>query len=82
MILDWSQLLPSAVQALPPLHRDIVRCFMNQPGKRRLSYKLAYETWSLNREEFDTELGYALAAIRQYLYRLGLTSAIDLESPG
>jgi hypothetical protein len=55
---------------------------MNQPGKRRLSYKLAYETWSLNREEFDTELGYALAAIRQYLYRLGLTSAIDLESPG
>ncbi|MCZ2152984.1 MAG: hypothetical protein LC114_03615 [Bryobacterales bacterium] len=79
MIFTWDQILPSAVESLPPLHQEIVMYLMAQPGKKRLSYAHAMKTWGLDREQFDRELGNALGAMRRYLRRLGLRSACDLE---
>lgn len=75
----WDQILPSAIDSLPPLHREIVICVMGQPGKRRLSYAHAMQTWNLDRDQFDRELGCALDAIRRYLRRFGIVDAADLE---
>ena len=65
-------------QSLTPLHREIVTTILNLPGKRRLTYKHALETWGLDRKEFKAELDAAFEAIRLYLKRLGLTSSSDL----
>ena len=80
IIYEWQEILPVAILSLNPLHRDIVKYVMNQPGKRRPSYKHAQTTWNLDRDQFDAELRYAYRAIRQYLRRFGLTNSRELES--
>lgn len=79
MIFAWTDILPAAIESLPPLHREIVKYAVNQPGKRRLSNKHAYETWGLNRVDFNGELECAYGAIRLYLRRHGITAAADLD---
>jgi len=79
VIFTWEQILPSAVRSLPQLHQEIVAYLITQPGKKRLSYAHALETWNLDREQFDRELASALHAIRQYLRRWGIGGAGDLE---
>ena len=74
----WDQILPSAIDSLPPLHREIVAYLMAQPGRKRLSYSHVLKTWNLDREQFDRELESALHAIRQYLRRFGIVNAADL----
>ena len=37
-------------------------------------------TWNLDRASFNRELGCALAALRFYFRRNGITSAADLEA--
>jgi hypothetical protein len=80
MIFAWAEILPTAIERLPPLHREILMYVMNQPGKRRPSYAYASERWGLTRAEFDVELAEAYASVRQYLRRYGLDSADDLAT--
>jgi hypothetical protein len=79
MFFMWDEILPAAIEPLPPLHREILMYVMDQPGKRRPSYAYANERWGLTRAEFDAELGEAYASVRQHLRRYGLDSAYDLE---
>ena len=79
MIFDWSQILPGAIESLPPLRQELVTYVMAIPGKKRPSYTHAKKTWALGRNEFDAELESAFDAIRLYLRRFGLASSSDLE---
>ena len=79
MIYAWSEILPAAIERLPPLQREILMYVTSQPGKRRPSYAYALKTWGLGREQFDAELGSAISAIRLYLGRFGVTAVTDLE---
>lgn len=53
---------------------------MQQPGKRKPSYKHALATWNLDRAQFNDELGFALSAIRLYLRQHGLANLADLDA--
>lgn len=75
----WDQVLPAAIETLPPLHQELVSYLLSLPGKRKPSYVQAKKVWSLDRQQFDLELGLALAGIRQHLRRFGIRSADDLE---
>ena len=79
IISDWHELLPFAIQSLNPFHQALVGYVMNQPGKRRPSYKHALNTWSLDRDQFDGELADAFRFLRIYLKRLGITKSDDLD---
>jgi len=79
LFTTWNETLPAAIKALPQLHQEIVLYFLSLPGKRRMSYAHAKQTWSLDRQQFDRELGLALVGIRQHLHRLGITRTNDLE---
>jgi hypothetical protein len=79
VIYDWSEILPGAIESLPPLHQELVLYVMAIPGKKRPSYTHAAKTWALGREQFDMELEFAFNAIRLYLKRFGLASMSDLE---
>jgi hypothetical protein len=76
MIFTWDEILPAAIERLPPLHRELIRYVMLQPGRQRPSYTYANERWGLGREQFEAELGCAFAAIRQYLGRYGIMTAV------
>ena len=78
MILDWQDALRVAIQTLTPLQREIVTTLLSLPGKRRLTYKHARETWGLDRKEFSRERENAFESIRLHLKGLGLTSSSDL----
>ena len=52
---------------------------MEIPGTKGRSYAHARRTWNLDRGSFNRELGCALAALRLYFRRYGITSAADLE---
>ena len=80
VIFAWNEILPAAIETLPPLRRELVGYVMGQPGKQRLSYAYAMRTWGLSREQFTVELQSAYSAIRLYLGRHGITNAADLES--
>ena len=75
----WNQILPAAIETLPPLHQELVSYLLTLPGKRKMSYTHAKQTWNLDRQEFDAEMGNALAGIRQHLHRYGIRSADDLD---
>ena len=79
MVLYWNEILPAAIESLPPLHREIITYIMNLPGKQRRSYKHALEEWNLSRDEFDAEVEYAYSALRRHLRRHGLVNSGDLE---
>jgi hypothetical protein len=79
MIFTWAEILPAAIERLPPLQRELVRYVIGQPGKRRPSSAYASERWGLTRAEFDVELAEAYASLRHHLRRYGLDSADDLE---
>ncbi len=79
MLTSWQELLPSALDDLNPLHRDILSYIMNLPGKQRISYAHAERTWSLDRATFDAEVAYACSSVRQRLKRYGLTGSGDLD---
>lgn len=79
MIFSWDEILPAAIERLPPLHQEIVRYVMSQQGKRRPSYAFANERWGLARAEFDAALAEAYASVRRYLRQHGLDGADDLE---
>lgn len=78
-ILDWSEVLPSAVHDLSPLHRKIVEYVANLPGNRKPSISHAVQTWDLNRDEFTYELDVALTRIRANLRRSGIHKFSDLD---
>ena len=79
MIFAWNEILPAAIERLPPLQRELVRYVMRQPGKRRPSYAYASERWGLARTEFDAALQDAYGSVRRYLREYGLDGAYDLE---
>jgi hypothetical protein len=79
MIYAWSEILPAAIERLPPIQRELVRYVMSQPGKRRPSYAYVSERWALTGERFDEELAAAYASLRHHLRRYGLDGADDLE---
>ena len=79
MIFNWDEILPAAIERLPPLHREILMYVILQPGKRRLSYAHANEKWGLTRAEFDVELAEAYGSVRRYLRRYGLHGPDDME---
>jgi hypothetical protein len=79
MVFAWTEILPAAIRSLPPLHQEIVRHVMEIPGTKGRSYAHARRTWNLDRNGFNLELGCALAALRLYFRRYGITSAADLE---
>ena len=79
ILFEWQEIIPTAMQTLNPFHRVLVCYVMNQPGKRRPSYKHALKTWSLDRDQFDRELANAFCALRIYLKRLGVTNSADLD---
>jgi len=37
MIFEWCQILPAAIESLPPLHQELVIYVMAIPGKKRFS---------------------------------------------
>lgn len=80
ILLDWTQILPSAVQTLRPLHRELVSYVINLRGKSKPSYKQASQQWNLSRDEFDQELASAFSEIRHHLSRYGLRSSGDLKA--
>ncbi len=77
MLFRWDQILPTAIESLSPLHRDILLYVMNVPG--RPTYKYAAETWKLSHQQFDAELEAAYCAIRHHLRRYGISASSDLE---
>ncbi|MCZ2154060.1 MAG: hypothetical protein LC114_09205 [Bryobacterales bacterium] len=79
MLHEWKQILPSAIESLSPLHRELVSYVMALPGTKRPSYLHAKTAWTLSREQFDTELEVALSTIRLFLRRYGLENTADLE---
>jgi hypothetical protein len=79
MIFTWAEILPAAIERLPPLQRELVRYVICQPGKRRPSYAYADERWGLTRAKFDVELAEAYGSVRRYLWQYGLDGADDLE---
>jgi hypothetical protein len=79
MVFTWTEVLPAAIRSLPPLHQQIVLHMMELPGKKQRSYAHARRAWNLDRDGFNRELGCAIAAVRLYLERYGITSAADLE---
>ena len=78
-IFDWNQILPSAIQDLSPLHRDILGYIANLPGRRKPSFSHSVKTWGLNRDEFIYELDVALTHIRANLKRSGVHKFSDLD---
>jgi hypothetical protein len=78
MITAWNQIVPDAIRNLKPLHQEIVFYVMNLPGKRKPSGAYTKTAWRLSRDQYFTELGYALDEIRLYLQRHGLTAPGDL----
>lgn len=79
MIFQWDEILQPAIETLPSLHQEIVIYVMEQPGKRKPTYKHARATWNLDRDQFDRERAYAFGALRRYLNRFGLTKTGDLK---
>jgi hypothetical protein len=79
MMHTWDEILPTAIERLPPLQREIVAYVMGQPGRLRPSYRYAIETWGLTRTAFDAALAEAHASLRQHLRRYGLDGVDDLE---
>jgi hypothetical protein len=79
MIFTWAEILPAAIERLPPLQRELVRYVIGQPGKRRPSYVYASERWGLAGAEFDVELAEAYGSVRRYLRRYGLHGPDDME---
>ena len=79
MIYAWSEILPAAIERLPPLQRELVSYVMGQPGKRRPSYAHASERWGLTRAEFDGALQEAYGSVRRYLRLHGIDGPYDLE---
>lgn len=79
MLTHWQEILPSAINDLNPLHRDILAYIMTLPGKRRISYSHANRTWNLDRDAFDAEVGYAFRSVRQHFKRYGLSGSVDLD---
>jgi hypothetical protein len=78
VITTWNEILPIALCSLTPKHREMIGYMMNLPGRRKPSGLYAKEVWNLSRDQFFTELGYALDEIRRYLKRHGLTDPGDL----
>jgi hypothetical protein len=79
VIFTWTEILPAAIRSLSPLHQEIVGHVMEVPGKKRRSSAPARQAWNLDRDGFNRELGFALAALRLYLRRYGIASAADLD---
>jgi hypothetical protein len=79
MILAWTEILAAAIRSLSPLHQEIVGHMMELPGKKHRSSAHARGAWNLDRDGFNREVGCALAALRLYFRRFGITSAADLE---
>ena len=79
MFTHWQELLPSAIDGLNPLHRDILTYIMNLPGKQRTSYAHAERTWNLSRTAFDAEVAAAFQLVRQHLKRYGIAGLQDLD---
>ena len=79
MIFAWNQILPTAIERLPPIQRELVRYVMLQPGQRRPSYAYASERWGLAKRELDVALQEAYGSLRQYLGQYGLEGAGDLD---
>ncbi len=79
MIFTWNEILPAAIERLPPIQRELVRYVMSQPGKQRPSYRYANERWGLAKQEFQVELAEAYGSMRRYLGQYGLDAAGDLE---
>jgi hypothetical protein len=52
---------------------------MELPGKHQRSSAHARRAWNLDRDGFNRELGCALADLRLYFRRYGITSAADLK---
>jgi hypothetical protein len=78
MVFTWTEILPAAIRSLPPLNQEIVGHMMELPGKKQRNSAHARRAWDLDREGFNRELGCALAALRLYFRRCGITSAADL----
>jgi len=79
MVFTWTEVLPAAIRSVSPLHQEIVGHIMELPGTKERSYAHARQAWNLDRDGLNRELGCALAALRRYLRRYGITSAADLE---
>lgn len=79
MIFTWTEILPAAIRSLPPVHQEIVGHVMELPNKKQRSSAHARQAWNLDSDGFKRELGCALAALRLYFRRYGITSAADLD---
>jgi hypothetical protein len=79
VILNWNELLASAIASLSPLGREIITYILEQREGRRPSYSHALAAWSLDRAQFDIELRAMYSDIRQYLRRYGVGTTSDLE---
>ena len=79
MIFAWNEILPAAIERLPPIQRELVQYVMLQPGKQRPSYRYVNEHWGLAKQEFDVALAAAYGAMRRYLGQYGLGGAGDLR---
>ena len=79
MVFTWTEILPAAIRSLSPLHQEVVGHVMELPGKKQRSSAHARQALNLDRDGFKRELGCALAALRLYFRRYGITTAVDLE---
>ncbi len=80
MITEWNHILSAAIQALSPMHRDLVNDTINSPQKRQQHYyRDAKKKWSMEQEQLDREFQYALDTLRLFLNQHGLTAPGDLE---
>lgn len=79
MIFDWTEVLPTALKDLKPVHQEIIGYIANLQGKRRPTYTHAKKTWNLDRDEFTSELNSALLALRNALQRRVIHRLDDLD---
>ena len=79
MVFTWTEVLPAAIRSLPPLHQQIVLHMMELPGEKQRSSAHARRAWNLDRDGFNRKLGCALATLRLYLGRYGITAVADSE---
>jgi hypothetical protein len=79
MISHWEDALPTAIQDLQPIHRELVEYILTLPGKKRPTYIHARRTWNLNKDQFNYELQSAFSSLRDSLKRLGVHKFSDLD---
>jgi hypothetical protein len=79
MILDWEEVLPTAIKDLNPFQQEIIGYILTLPGKGRPTSTHAKRKWGLNKDQFNHELQSAFSALRDSLKRRGIHKQTDLD---